>query len=136
MMRRYIPIVAAALSIIAANPALAKPRVIRLTSVKVNTSNTKTGSIDHDSDRIGSRVIGHDTVTCTATGKNSARCKVTFVRPSFGNLYLSFRTTFTASSGHGIVTGGTRAYAGATGTFSYKSLNKSGSRTAVVVMLK
>ena len=138
MKRFRVPIAAALLGILAATApaAMAKPRVIRLTSVLVSHHQSKTGSTDFDSDLIGSRVIGHDTVRCTGTSQATARCKVTFVRPSFGDLYLSFRPIFTSSSGHGIVTGGTRAYAGATGTFTYRNLNKSGSRSAVVVRLK
>ena len=134
---RFVLFVAAFLGYFAAaGPAMAKPQVIRLTSVTVNSHNTQTGFVEHHSDDMGSRVIGHDTLTCTVTGKNSLRCRVTVVRPSFGTLFLGFRTTFTASSGHGVVTGGTLAYAGATGTFTYRNLNKSGSRTAVVLSLR
>ena len=117
-----------------ASPATAKPQTIKLISAEVNHHDTKTTSVAHDSDSIGPRVIGHDTVTCTFTGKNSARCRVIFVRPSFGTLYLSFKTSGNGS-GHGTITGGTRAYSGAHGTFTYRSLNKAGSRNAVTLNL-
>src|SRR4051812_5374562 len=101
-MKRWVSMAAVLVGLVsAAGPAGAKAQTIRLTSVAVSHHDTKTGSVDYDSDYIGSRVIGHDTVTCTATGKSTARCRVTFVRPSFGTLHLSFRTSFTASSGHG-----------------------------------
>ena len=136
MKLRYVSVVLALIgSLIASSPAMAKARVLRLTVVTVSHQDTKSGFIDHDSDYIGSTVIGHDTVTCTYTGKKSARCRVLFVRPSLGTISLRFRTTATASSGHGVVTGGTRAYARATGTFTYKSLNKRATRTSVVVHL-
>ena len=138
MKLRYVLIVAglAALSGFAAGPAVAKAQVIRLTSVTLSSHNTKTGSVEHDSDVIAGRVVGHDTVTCTGVSKNTARCRVTFVRPSLGTLYLRFTAHFNASNGRGVVTGGTRAYAGARGTFTYRFLNKAGTRAAVVLHLR
>lgn len=135
-LKYHVAVVAALFGLLgAAGPGAAvTPQVIRLTSVKVSQHQTKTVSVDRDNDYIGSKKIGHDTVTCSAVSKNSARCKVAFVRAR-GTIFLSFRTTFTALSGSGIVTGGSGAYDGVRGTFSYRALNKRNTRTAVVLRL-
>ena len=115
--------------------AAVRPQVIRFTAIEVSNHQTKTGIVFHDRDYIGSKQIGTDTGTCTFVSKNIAHCKVVFVRTS-GTIFLSLNFTSTATAGHGVVTGGTGAYFGNRGTFTFRQLNKAGTRTRIVLSLK
>ena len=110
--------------------------VIRLTSVKVSEQHPNNETIIlKNNDVINGKKAGHDTLTCKVVAQNKVNCSIAIVLVA-GKLNRKFAQSLTASSGKGIITGGTGKYAGAKGTFTFKNLNSDGSRTGVVVTLK
>ena len=110
--------------------------VIRLTSVQVSEQHPDDRTIIvKNNDVINGKKVGHDTLTCKVVAqKNKVRCSIAVVL-SAGKLTGRFVQSFSASGGKGTITGGTGRYAGAKGTFTFKNLNREGSRTGVVVTL-
>ena len=115
--------------------AAAGSEVIRLTSVMVSEQHPDDQTIIiKNNDLINGKKVGHDTLTCKVVAQNKVRCSIAVVLPA-GKLNGKFVQSFSASGGKGTITGGTGKYAGANGTFTFKNLNREGSRTGVVVTL-
>src|SRR5215207_6339453 len=109
--------------------------VIAFTAVVVKQKQGQATYTATEKDYVGSKQIGHDNVTCVVTTRTTAACNVEFVQQK-GKLYLAFTQRFNQSGGHGHVIWGTGAYKNAAGTFTYKNLNKAGTRTKVAITLK
>jgi hypothetical protein len=110
-----------------------KPQTISITSVEVGKTK-QTGPhtvMVNDNDFSGTTMVGHDTLTCNT---KSGRCDVA-ISLTNGNILAHF-TSSAGSTGGGPITGGTGAYAGATGSFTFKNLNAHGTRTAVTLNIK
>ena len=105
-----------------------------LTFISISTANhsiDKTHFVGTDKVKRNGAVIGFDTTSCVqaSTGK-SARCDVA---GSFkgGLLYGSFTLQYSNGSLAGKVTGGTRSYAGATGTVTGTSAGKNKEKVTI-----
>jgi hypothetical protein len=109
--------------------------VIRFLSVRVSQKqpNDKT-FIFRNKDMINGKKVGHDILTCTAISQTKASCSIVFAFAA-GKLNAKFGLLFAASSGTGVISGGTGEYAGARGTLTFKNLDAEGTRTRVVVTL-
>ena len=118
----------------AANAA-GSAKVIKLLSVQQGQTRTKTGFVVRDTDFVGTKKVGHDTLACTVVSRQRASCRLV-VTLAGGTIIGRIPIVFTRSSGAGPVTGGTGTYAGAKGTVAYRNLNQKGTRTAVVISLK
>lgn len=112
--------------------ATASPSTLTFTSQTKSQTATFTST---DDVLQGAKKIGTDKVVCTSNGSNTASCKLT-VTLAKGTINGTFTSTENASSGPIKVVGGTGAYEGATGTGTYKNLNKDGTKTAVTLKLK
>ena len=87
---------------------------------------------ESDKDVRNGKVIGYDVLLFHATSNNTATARVAFTSKG-GFLYGKFNATFTSTTFHGKVTGGTGIYKGATGTLLAHNLNSAGTRTAVTL---
>ena len=127
---------AAATAALTAGAALATaaPQTMSFTSVTVSQKQTKTGFSSVSTDLVAGKKVGTDRLVCTYAGKDKARCKVTVIRPK-GTIAIAFTTTQTSTGGPLTITGGTGSWSGATGTGTYKNLDKNGSKTAVTLKL-
>jgi hypothetical protein len=95
---------------------------------------SKTTGANQDTDfNAANKPVGFDMVYFAATSATSAAVNVT-VDTAGGFLYGTGTITFKGNVfSNGKVTGGTGSFAGATGTIKAKSLNKTGTRTAVTI---
>ena len=119
----------------AAAQAAVSSQVITFTAVQVSEKHpSDTSFIIKDNDLVNGKKVGTDTLSCSIVSQTKANCKIVIARKD-GTIKASFVLPFTASKGAGTITGGTGAYAGAKGTFSYKNLNDEGTRTSVVLKL-
>lgn len=115
--------------------AAAGSDVIRLTSVMVSEQHPNNETIIiKNNDFISGKKAGHDTLTCKLVAQSRVNCSIAVVLAA-GKLSGKFAQSLSASSGKGTIIGGTGKYLGARGTFTFKNLNKEGSRTGVVVTL-
>ena len=99
---------------------------------QVKFSSTSSGSADLDVNKAG-KTIGFDMLYFAATSPSSVAVNYTLDTKG-GFLYGTF--TFNPRTGvvtNGKVTGGTGAFARATGTIKAKNLNAAGTRTAVTI---
>ena len=85
-----------------------------------------------DSVRADDGSTGRDVGQCTVINRTTALCHVQAVLPT-GQLGFQFWINPRANSGSGEVTGGTGAYAGARGTFTFRDLGRR--RTDVTITL-
>jgi hypothetical protein len=109
--------------------------VIKFVAVQVSEKHPNdTTFVITDNDVMGSKKIGHDTLTCKIVGQTKAKCKIVFTRSS-GTISASLTLSFSATGGRGTITGGTGEYTGASGTIAFKNLNKQGTRTSVALTL-
>jgi hypothetical protein len=94
----------------------------------------KTSGAQQDTDvNAAGKTIGFDMLYFAATSATSGAVNITGA-VSGGFLYGTGTVNFkTGAFSNGKVTGGTGAFAGATGTIKAKPLNKSGTRTAVTI---
>ena len=118
----------------AALPALGalKPQTISITSVEVQSHQQGSNIfIVNDNDYSGKTKVGQDTLTCNT---QTSLCDVV-VSLAGGNILAHFKSAANATSGSGQITGGTKGFAGATGTLTYKNLNAKGTRTAVTLKI-
>jgi hypothetical protein len=108
--------------------------VIKLISVQVSQKQpTKDTVVVQDNDLINGKKAGHDTLRCKFASIK-ANCSIVIALAA-GKLNGKLVILFSASSGRGLITGGSGKYAGANGSFKYKNLNPKGTRTSVVVTL-
>jgi hypothetical protein len=115
--------------------AAGRAEVIKLTAVTVSEKQpSETKFISNDNVIIGGKKSGTDTLNCTVVTQTKATCKIV-IKLSSGTIKAKMTIKFTASKGSGTVTGGSGDYAGAKGSFTWKNLNKEGTRTAVAVTL-
>ena len=134
-MRARVPLVLAA-ACLAAGPAIATgSTTIRFVSVQVAQTQTRSGFTIANDDFQGTTKIGHDRLVCTYGADNKATC---IIRVSLAKGTIRGRITVSQSTTAGpiAITGGTRAYKGATGGGAFKNLNKAATRTAVALHLK
>jgi hypothetical protein len=95
---------------------------------------TKTTGAQQDTDvNTAGKTVGFDMLYFAPTSATTAAVNVA-VDTTGGFLYGTLTVNFkTGALTHGKVTGGTGAFAGATGTIKAKNLNKAGTRTAVTI---
>ena len=94
---------------------------------------TKTTGANQDTDIAAGNTIGFDMIYFAATSATSGNVNITG-DVSGGFLYGTGTINFkTGAFSNGKVTGGTGAFAGATGTIKAKNLNAAGTRTAVTI---
>ena len=92
-----------------------------------------TGGIQNTDVNTTGKTIGFDMLYFAATSATSGAVNITGA-VSGGFLYGTGTVNFkTGAFSNGKVTGGTGAFAGATGTIKTKNLNKAGTRTAVTI---
>jgi hypothetical protein len=106
---------------------------LKLTAVKVNSHPfTKTTSARQETDvNSAGKTIGFDDTYFTSTGKNSGTVNVAFdIKGGF--LYGTVTTTNGGKTFSGKVTGGTGAFAGATGTITAKPI--SSTKTPITII--
>jgi hypothetical protein len=91
------------------------------------------GEQDTDVNTAG-KTVGYDMLYFAATSATAGIADVT-VDTTGGFLYATATVQIkTGATSNGKVTGGTGAFAGATGTLTAKNLNKAGTRTAVTII--
>lgn len=94
---------------------------------------TKTTGGQQDTDvNAAGKTVGFDMLYYSPASATTANLNLT-VDTSGGFLYGTATVTQTGQVSHGTVTGGTGAFAGATGTIMTKNLNKAGTRTLVTI---
>jgi len=114
--------------------AAASPTTIAFTSVQTHSTQTMSGFGSRDTDFQGTKRIGHDHIACVFTTRSTAACRAIVVLAT-GAVKVRFTVGGSTRQGALRVTGGTGAYAGATGTGSFKNLDRAGTRTAVTINL-
>jgi hypothetical protein len=88
---------------------------IRLTAVALKSTQTKNGFLQAEKDVQHGKVTGYDAVSCAFNATtHKPSCDGSFARAA-GTIYVH-ATVGANGHGSGKVTGGTRAYKGATGT--------------------
>jgi hypothetical protein len=101
---------------------------------KNSTMFTKTSGAQQDTDvNTANKTVGFDMLYFTATSATAGAVNIT---GDFNGGFLYGTGTINFKTGafsNGKVTGGTGAFAGATGTIKAKNLNKAGTRTAVTI---
>ena len=132
-MRRTLAVVAATAAL-GGGAALALAASSGTLSFTSQTTSQKFTSVSTDDVIQGGKKIGTDRVVCRQVSETKAACSVT-VTLAKGTILATF-TGGPQNSGPIKVTGGTGAYEGATGTGTYKNLNKDGTKTAVVLKLR
>jgi hypothetical protein len=93
-----------------------------------------TSFIVENNDLVGARRIGTSTLTCRVVSDAKAACTITFRRTE-GTITARLTLEFSESHGTGKITGGTKKYAGASGTLAFRNVNDEGTRTSVVLTL-
>jgi hypothetical protein len=117
-------------AVASAHSASTTLKFISVTKASVTFSKTTFGQQDTDVNATG-KTIGFDELYFAATSASSANANVTGDF-SGGLLYGTFTVNFkTGAITNGKVTGGTGAFAGATGTIKAKSISKT--KTAVTI---
>ena len=104
-------------------------KFIAITNKQHNFSQTSGGSQETDVNATG-KTVGFDVLYFAATSPTTARINVTF-DISGGFLYGTANVTKSGTVTNGKVTGGTGAFAGATGTITAKSAGKN--REAIAI---
>jgi hypothetical protein len=126
---------AGALVIPAVASASSATHTLKFISVtKSSVMFTKTSGAQQDTDvNAAGKTVGFDMLNFTATSATSGSVGITGALNG-GFLYGTGTVNFkTGAFSNGKVTGGTGAFAGATGTIKAKNLNKAGTRTAVTI---
>jgi len=113
------------------------PKTIRLVVVQTSAKRpTRTSFLGTDDVLIGGKKAGHDTLRCRATGAITGICEVV-ITLSDGTISAKFAVSAApALSRKGKITGGTGAYAKASGLLRFTRANASGTRNRVVLTLK
>jgi hypothetical protein len=134
--RKRLSLAGTALAALAAGAALAAaaPQTISFVSVTARQSQTKNGFVIVDNDVVGKTKVGTDRVKCTFGEDNVAACVLTVTRPD-GTIKGAFSLKGNASRGSLRIVGGAGAYEAATGTGTWRNLDKEGKRTAVTLKL-
>lgn len=118
----------AALAAAAASPA---QHTIRLTAVQLKSSQIGNSFVQAEKDLQRGKVTGYDTVTCVFNTKtHKAGCDAAVARAN-GLIYAHVVVAQTGT-GSGKITGGTRAFKGATGTVTV-SPGSAKNRTKIVI---
>jgi hypothetical protein len=133
-MRRTLTLLAATAAVGggAAVLAVAAPTTLNLTSQTTSQKAVFTSTEDIFQ---GGKKVGTDRVVCTQVSETKANCKVAVTLPK-GTILATFTGTENSNSGPIKVVGGTRGYKDATGTGTYKNLNKDGTKTAITLKLQ
>ena len=123
-----------ALALPAVASASSATHTLKFISVQKSTVMfTKTTGANQDTDIAAGKTIGFDMIYFAATSATSGNVNITG-DISGGFLYGTGTINFkTGAFTNGKVTGGTGAFAGATGTIKAKNLNAAGTRTAVTI---
>lgn len=134
--RRYLALPAALLITGAfATPALAAKQTLAFTAVQTSPD----GPVTKDKlVNANGKVIGHDVFSCKHTSvKHVVACTDVsrFTAPKKGSITVKLKIDFTAKSNHGIITGGTGAYAGAKGTAKGTAIAAKGTKVKVVLKI-
>jgi hypothetical protein len=123
----------AAMSVALSATGALKMQTIAFTSVQVSQHLVHGKYVISNNDFVGSKQVGHDQLTCT-----QARCDlvvtVTSAPLAQGTIAGWFKPTGT--HGTGTITSGTGAYSSGKGAFTWKNLNKKGTKTAVVMSIE
>jgi hypothetical protein len=104
-----------ALAVVGAAAATSSSHTIKLTAVTLKSSQVGNSFVQAEKDLQKGRITGYDSVSCALNAKtHKIGCDGSFARAD-GQLYVH-ATVAQNGHGSGTVTGGTRAYKGATGT--------------------
>jgi hypothetical protein len=115
-----------------AHPITRTLKFISVTKAQAPFASSEGGQQDTDVNSKG-KVIGYDELYFATTSKTTAAVNIS-VDTTGGFLYATFKFNLVTSAiTDGKVTGGTGAFAGATGTITAKNVNAAGTRTAVTV---
>jgi hypothetical protein len=123
-----------ALLIPAVASAHSTTHTLKFTAVQqksANFSKTTSGQAENDLNRAG-KIIGFDVIYFAFNPKTQTASGDLTLDTRGGFLYATLKFTNNPVT-HGSVTGGTGIFTRATGTVTGKSLNKSGTRTAVTI---
>lgn len=113
-----------------AHPAT-KSGAFTFTAVQTVSRQFKNGNfIGGDKDVSGGHVIGADSIACVPTSKTAANCDVS-ASYKRGVIYGTFTLSFKDGSLAGKVTGGTRAFQGATGTIKGTSVSDTKEKVSI-----
>jgi hypothetical protein len=105
---------------------------ISVTGKSVGFGKTAFAQQDTDLNAAGTKTVGFDMLYIAFSSPNTGTLNVT-VDTKGGFLYGTATVTKSGGVSNGKVTGGTGAFAKATGTFTAKNLNPKGTRTLVTV---
>ena len=106
-----------AAAVVDAAVASTTTHTIRLTAVTLKSTQIKNSFVQAEKDVQRGKITGYDSVSCVInTRTHKANCDGSFARAD-GMLY-AHATVSQTGHGTGKVTGGTRAYRGATGTMT------------------
>jgi hypothetical protein len=118
-------------AIASANSATHTLTFVSVTGKSVGFGKTAFGQQDTDVNAKG-KTVGFDMLYIAFTSPTGGTLNVT-VDTSGGFLYGAAAVSKSGGVSKGKVTGGTGSFAGATGTFTAKNLNKKGTRTLVTI---
>ncbi len=126
---------------IAAIPATAapKPQVITFVSVQTGTHDLNTTPhevVINDKDISGNKTVGHDVITCKVNGPKVLGCVFVFSLAKGNITVKSGAVKANTGPSNGMITGGTRAYAGAHGSAAFKTLNQAKGIVQITLTLK
>lgn len=136
-------IAAAAAAVLGGTGALLIPAVasahnsthtLKFTSVTQRSVmfSTTTGA-QQDRDMSKGKIIGFDQLYFTVNPATGTATGGATLDTNGGFMYFSLIFTLAGQAAHGKVTGGTGMFRGATGTIVARSLNRSGTRTAITI---
>lgn len=109
--------VAGGLAVVDAAAASTTTHTLRLTAVQLKSTQTNGAFVQAEKDVQAGKITGYDAVNCVFNSKlHKIVCDGSFAR-SNGMIYVHAAVSQTGH-GKGTVTGGTRAYKGATGTIT------------------
>jgi hypothetical protein len=128
-------VVAGAVSLSAAAPAAAQ-HTLKFTSSNIGDHVAGYYDIAANVDKQNGKVVGYDTTDCHMFVKTkSAHCEVTLARAE-GTMRGTVDLDLNTGRATGKVTGGTRAYRGATGTISGKAAGGTPQRPQTAVTIR
>ncbi len=117
-----------------ATPALAAKQTLVFTSVGTGGSGPVSTAKDVNAN---GKTIGHDVLTCKSPRKHILACTgvFTFTAPKKGSIKVSVKINLINNFGHGPITGGTGAYAGAKGTIKGTATSPHGQTVKIVMTI-
>lgn len=123
---------ATSLALAPVGSAAGPSRSIAFTAVAKSQKETMSTRVVHDLDYLGSTQIGTDVFTCKAA---TSTCVAVFTFFTLPKGTITVQSVGQGANGSGKVVGGTGAYAGVSGTFTYIDLNTANTITGITIQL-